>query len=167
MSGVSPRTGPERTGATMNKPLTRRAQEMLSAAMVGHIPENVRAIAEDSIAKTRTSYTKINSVTKDSVKALEDIFDAAHSGAKMISEKILRNTEENVEAALDAAEDIARAKTLPEAATLQANFMRRQLALVGTQTQEIFEISAKVAQQAIESMNSARTTTYENFRNTN
>lgn len=151
----------------MNKPLTRRAQEMLSAAMVGHIPENVRAIAEDSIAKTRTNYTKINSVTKDSVKALEDIFDAAHSGAKMISEKILRNTEENVEAALDAAEDIARAKTLPEAATLQANFMRRQLALVGTQTQEIFEISAKVAQQAFESMNSARTTTYENFRNTN
>ena len=150
----------------MNKPLTRRAQEMLNAAMVGHIPENARAIAEDSIAKTRTSYTKINSVTKDSVKALEDIFDAAHSGAKMISEKILRNTEENVEAALDAAEDIARAKTLPEAATLQANFMRRQLALVGTQTQEIFEISAKVAQQAFESMNSARTTTCENFRNT-
>jgi len=151
----------------MNKPLTRRAQEMLSAAMVGHIPENIRAIAEDRLAKTRTSYTKINSVTKDSVKALEDIFDAAHSGAKMISEKILRNTEENVEAALDAAEAIARAKTLPEAATLQANFMRRQLALVGTQTQEIFEISAKVAQQAFESMNSARTTTYENFRNTN
>ena len=151
----------------MNKPLTRRAQEMLNAAMVGHIPENVRAIAEDSIAKTCTTYTKFNSVTKDSVKALEDIFDAAHSGAKMISEKILRNTEENVEAALDAAEDIARAKTLPEVATLQANFMRRQLALVGTQTQEIFEISAKVAQQAFESMNSARTTTYENFRNTN
>jgi len=151
----------------MNKPLTRRAQEMLNAAMVGHIPENVRAIAEDSIAKTRTTYAKINSVTKDGAKALEDIFDAAHSGAKMISEKIMRNTEENVEAALDAAEDIARAKTLPEVATLQANFMRRQLAVVGTQTQEIFAISAKVAQQAFESMNSARTTTYEKFRNTN
>ena len=106
-------------------------------------------------------------MTKDSAKALEDIFDVAHSGAKMISEKILRNAEENVEAALDAAEDIARAKTLSEAATLQANFMRRQLALVGTQTQEIFEISAKVAQHAFESMNSATTTTYENFHNSN
>ena len=151
----------------MNKPHTRRAQEMLNSAMVGRIPENVRAIAEDSVAKTRTTYIKINSVTRDGAKALEDIIDAAHSGAKTIGEKILRNTEVNVEAALDAAEEIARAKTLPEAARLQANFVRQQLTIVGTQTQEIFEISAKVAQQAFESMNSARITTYENFHNTN
>lgn len=150
----------------MNKPLTRRAQEMLNAAMVGRIPETVRAIAEDSVGKTRTNCAKINSVTKDGMKALEDIIDVAHSGAKTIGEKILRNTEVNVEAALDAAEDIARAKTLPEVATLQANFVRQQLIIVGTQAQEIYEISAKVAQQALESMNSARTTAYENFHNT-
>jgi phasin len=150
----------------MNKPITRRAPEILNAAMVGRIPENVRAIAEDSVAKTRTAYTKINSVTKDGMKALEDIIDAANSGAKTIGEKLLRNTEVNVEAALDAAEDIARAKSLSEAATLQANFVRQQLTIVGTQTQEIFEISTRVAQQAFESMNSARTTAYENFHNT-
>ena len=140
----------------MNKP-PRRAQEMLNAAMVGRIPENVRAIAEDSVAKTRATYTKINGMTKGGVKALEDIIDAAHSGAKTIGEKILRNTEVNTEAALDAAEGIARARTFPEAATLQANFMRQQLTLAGAQAQEIFEISAKVAQQALQSVSSTRT----------
>jgi hypothetical protein len=148
----------------MNKPLERRAQEMPNAAMVGRIPENVRIIAAGNVAKTRTVCTKINNVTKDGVKALEDIIDITNCGAKTIGEKILRSTEVNVEAALDAAEDIARAKTLPEVATLQANFMRQQLTVIGTQAQEIYEISAKVVQQAFESMNSARITTYESFQ---
>ncbi len=151
----------------MNKPITRRAQEMLNAAMVGRIPENVRMIAEDSVAKSRSVYSKIGIVTKDRMKALENIIDVANRGAKTIGEKILRNTEANVEAALDAAEDIARAKTLSEVATLQADFVRQQLTNVGTQAQEIFEISAKVAQHAFESMNSATTTTYKNFHNSN
>jgi len=151
----------------MNKPITRRAQEMLNAAMVGRIPENVRMIAEDSVAKSRSVYSKIGIVTKDGMKALEEVIDVANRGAKTIGEKILRNTEANVEAALDAAEDIARAKTLPEVATLQADFVMQQLTIVGTQALEIFEISAKVAQHPFESMNSATTTTYENFHNSN
>jgi hypothetical protein len=158
---------PSQSGVTMDKPLTHRTQGVFNAAMIGRIPENVRSIAAGSIAKTRTTYTKINNVTQDGIKALEEIFDTAHSGAKTIGEKMRRNMEVNVQAALDAAEDIARAKTLSEVATLQANFLRHQMAIVGTQTQEILQISAKVSQQAFESMNSATTATYENFHSTN
>jgi hypothetical protein len=135
--------------------------------MVGRIPESVRMIAENSVARSRSVYSKIGIVTKDRMKALEEVIDVANRGAKAIGEKILRNTEANVEAALDAAEGIARAKTLPEVATLQADFVRQQLTIVGTQAQEIFEISAKVAQHAFETMTSATTTTCENFHNSN
>jgi len=150
----------------MSKQLTRRTQDMIDAVKDGRIPPNVRAIAEGGVAKTRMTYSKMNSMTKDGMKAFEDVIDTAHSGAKIIGEKILSNTEASVEAALDAAQAVARAKSLPEAASLQANFMQQQLTLAGAQAKEIFDLSAKVAQQTFESMNSARMKALENLHKT-
>ena len=91
----------------MNDQFTRQAQEMFAAAKDARIPENVQAVAEDSVAKTREAYAKINTVAKDNVKVMEDVMLAAHAGAKTISEKVLRNTETNTEAAFEAAHAMA------------------------------------------------------------
>ena len=89
---------------------------------------------------------------------------ASQAGAKAIGEKIVHNTAINTEAAFDAAEAIARADTLPEAARLQANFFQQQLAIAGAQTKELFELSTKVAQQTFETMNSAAAKSFEQFK---
>ena len=93
----------------MNDQFTRQAQDMFAAAKEARIPENVQAFAEESVAKTRDAYTKLNAATQDSVKAVEEIVLAAQAGAKSFSEKFIHAATTNAEAAFDAAEAIAKA----------------------------------------------------------
>jgi phasin len=145
---------------------TRQTQEFLSAAKDARIPEQVQVMAEDGVSKARQTYGKMNTVAKDGVKVMEEVMVAAHAGAKSIGEKVLRNTEENTEAAFEAAQALARAKTIPELVQLQTSFMQQQFAAAGAQSKELVELSAKVAQQTFETMNSAATKTFEQMKTT-
>lgn len=145
----------------------RQTQDMLAAAKDARIPEQVQAFAEDSVSKAREAYGKINTVAKDGAKVLEDVMLAAHAGAKSIGDKVLRNTELNTEAVFEAAQAIARAKTVPEAMRLQTSFLQQQFAAAGAQSKELFELSAKVTQQTLESMNTAATKAFEQLKKTN
>ncbi|MCB1521427.1 MAG: phasin family protein [Hyphomicrobiaceae bacterium] len=148
----------------MNEQFTRQAQDMFAAAKDARIPENVQAIAEEGVQKTREAYGKISAVAKDNAKVLEDVVLATQAGAKAIGEKMLHNTNINTEAAFDAAQAIARAKTLPELMRLQADFMQQQFAVAGAQSKELFELSAKVAKQTIETVNAAATKSFEQIK---
>ena len=148
----------------MNDQFTRQAQDMFAAAKEARIPENVQAFAEESVAKTRDAYAKMNAATQDGVKAIEEIVLAAQAGAKTFSEKLMHTTMVNTEAAFDAAEAIAHAKTLPEVARLQADFFKQQFAAASSQTKEFFELSTKISRQTLESMNSAATKSFEQFK---
>ena len=70
----------------------------------------------------------------------------------------------NTEAAFDAAQAIVRAKTIPEAARLQADFVQQQLAVAGAQTKELLELSTKVAKQTFEINNAAATKSFEQMK---
>ena len=150
----------------MNEQFTRQAQEMFNVAKDARIPENIQAFAEESVAKTRDAYQKINAVAKDNAKAMEEMMLTAQAGARSLGEKVLTNTAANTEAVFDAAQAIARARTLPEAARLQADFMQQQLAIASAQTKELFELSTKVARQTFESVNAATTKSFEQFKKT-
>lgn len=140
-------------------------QDFFTAAKDARIPENVQAFAEDSVVKTKEVYTKLNSAAKDNAKAFENVFETAQAGAKTIGEKVLRNTELNAEAAFEAAQSIARAKTFPEAVRIQTNYVQQQMNVAGAQTKELFELSTKVAQQTFELFNSVATKSFEKFKN--
>jgi phasin len=148
----------------MNDQFTRQAQEMFAAAKDARIPENIQAIAEDGVAKTREAFDKIQAVSKDGVKTIENVVLTAQAGARTISEKVLRNVEINAEAAFDAAEAIAKAKTLPEVMKLQSSYVQQQLAASANQTKELFELSTKIAQQTFETMNAAAAKTFEQMK---
>ena len=148
----------------MNDQFTRQAQEMFAAAKDARIPENVQAFAEDSVAKTREAYSKINAAAQDSVKAMQEIMVAAQSGAKSFGEKMLHTASVNAEAAFDAAEAMAKAKTVPEMARLQATFLQQQMAAASAQTKEFFELSNKIGRQTLESMNAVASKTFEQMK---
>lgn len=149
----------------MNEQFTRQAQELFSAAKEARIPENMQAIAEESVAKTRDAFQKFSTAAKDGAKVLEELVVTAQAGARAIGEKVLTNTTANTEAAFDAAQAIARARTLPEAARLQADFVQQQIAAANAQTKELFELSAKLAKQTFESMNTVANRSYEQMKN--
>lgn len=150
----------------MTDQFTRQAQEMFAAAKDARIPENIQAMAEDGVAKSREAFEKIQVVSKDGVKTMESVMLTAQAGARTLGEKVLRNVEINTEAAFDAAEAIARAKTVPEVLKLQTSFMQQQLTASANQTKEFLELSAKIAQQTFETMNAAASKTFEQIKKT-
>ncbi|MDZ4840972.1 MAG: phasin family protein [Hyphomicrobium aestuarii] len=143
---------------------TRQAQDMFAAAKDARIPENMQHMAEESVTKSREAFQKFSVAAKDNVKVAEDLILASTAGNKAISEKLLQNTITNTEAAFDAAQAMARAKTLPEAFQIQAKFMQQQMALASAQTKELFELSTKVTKQNFEMMNQAATRSMEQVR---
>ena len=148
----------------MTDQFTRQAQEMMAAAKEARIPENVQAFAEDSVAKSRDAYAKMNAATQDGMKAMQEIMLATQAGAKSLGEKMMQTAADNAEAAFDAAEAMARAKTLPEVARLQASFVQQQLATTSAQTKEFFELSNKIGRQTLESMNAVASKTFEQMK---
>ena len=148
----------------MNEQFARQANEMFNVAKDARIPENLQAMAEDGVSKGREAYQKLNSVAQENVKTTEEIMLAAHAGTKAIGEKVMSNAVANTEAMFDAAKAIARAKTLPEAARLQADFLQQQTTAASTQTKELFELSAKVAKQTFDTINSAAAKSFEQMK---
>ena len=122
------------------------------------------AMAEEGVQKTREAYYKLNEAAKDGAKVVEEVMLASQAGAKAIGEKIVHNTSVNTEAAFDAAQAIARAKTLPELVRLQADYLQQQFAVAGAQSKELFELSAHVAKQTMETVNSAAAKSFEQMK---
>lgn len=148
----------------MNDQFTRQAQEMFNAAKDARIPENVQAFAEDTVAKSREAFQRVNVMAKDGVKVAEEIMLASHAGAKTIGEKMMHNTAVNTNAAFDAAQQMARAKSMQELARLQADFFQQQFAAATQQSRELFELSSKVARQTFETANAAATKSFDQFK---
>ena len=148
----------------MNEQFTRQAQEMFNVAKDAHIPENFQNMAEDGVAKSREMYNKLNSVARENVNTVEEAMLAAHAGTKAIGEKVMTNASDNTEAVFKVAQSVAKAKTVPEAARLQADFMQQQAAAMSAQTKELFELSSKIAKQTFESFNAAAVKSFEHMK---
>jgi hypothetical protein len=142
----------------------RQAQDMFAAAKDAKIPENIQHMAEESVAKSREAFNKFNASAKDSAKVIEDMMLASTAGNKAIGEKMMAYTVANTEALFDAAQAMAKAKTLPEAAQIQAKYFQQQMTVAGTQTKDLFELSTKVAKQSFETMNQAATKSFEQVK---
>ena len=148
----------------MNNQFVRQTEEMLNAVKTARIPENIKVLTEESVEKSREAFDKLQTVSKDGSKALNTVVTTAQAGARSISETVFRNIERNADAAFDAASEIARAKTVPEAIQIQASFVQQQMTASVQQTQELMDLSAKLAQQMFETLSSATLKTYEQFK---
>lgn len=148
----------------MNEQYTRQAQEMFNAAKEARIPQNMQVLAEDSVARTREMVGKMTLVAKDNAKAVEGVMLSAQAGAKTIGEKMLNNAVANTEAAFDAATAMARARSLPEVAKLQADFVQQSVTAMSNQTKELFDLSGRIMKDTLETMNAAATRSFEQLK---
>ena len=148
----------------MNEQFTRQAQEMFNVAKDARIPENFQNMAEDGVAKSREMYNKLNSVARENVNTVEEAMLAAHASTKAIGEKVMTNASANTEAMFEVAQAVAKAKTVPEATRLQADFVQQQAAAMSAQTKELFDLSSKVAKQTFESFNAAAAKSFEQMK---
>jgi hypothetical protein len=125
----------------------QQAQEMLEAIAKLEVPAKVRAMAEESVAKAREVNAKWNAASSTGATVLEETVLATQAGIKTVAETVMANTMANAEAAFDAAQKLARAKSLAEVAQIQAKFAQEQLAKAGEQAKALLELSTKAAKE--------------------
>jgi hypothetical protein len=142
----------------MNQPFTHPANGAFAAA---RIPENVQAIAEQSVITTRETYAQTSAAANGGAKLIEEIVATAQTHTKAIGQKVLDNTGKNADALFAAAGAMARAKTIQEVAALQFDYMQKQFAIASEQVKELFELSAGLGKQTLERMTSTSTKAFE------
>ena len=107
---------------------TKQAQEMFTAGKDAKVPENISAFAEDAVAKSRDAFHKVSAAAKDNAKVVEDVMLTTQAGAKSIGEKIIAEHACKHRSRFRSRSAIARARTFPEIARLQANYFQQQFA---------------------------------------
>ncbi len=127
--------------------VSKQAQEMFEAAVNLEVPPKIRAMAEESVAKAREANAKWNAASSTGATALEKTVLATQASFKTVAEKVMANTMANAEAAFDAAQKLARAKSLTEVAQIQAAFAQEQVAKAGEQAKALLELSTKAAKE--------------------
>jgi phasin family protein len=78
------------------------------------------------------------------------VLDAAAQGATALNRKVLDITQRNVNSGFDLAKSLAGAKTIPETVELQAGYWREQIGTLAEQTEELVDLSTKVAADTLE-----------------
>ena len=121
----------------MTSQYERQAGAILNASRVGHLPEHVHVVARNGLVHEAT------------VKSIAFV--------KTLAAKALDNTLANTEAVFDAAQAIARAKDMNEAAQLQAKFFQAQFVRAGEQGKEFYELWAKLTHQTFGTLNTIAT----------
>ena len=136
----------------IRKTSIRPGREALKDARV---PENVQAIAKQGVAASKEFYAKTTAAAQDGAKVMTEIADTAWGSTKMLNEKIVQNMTTNAEAAFTAAQAMATAKSLPEIAKLQSEFMQKFAAQAAEQTKEFFDLSTRATQHLFEKAQAA------------
>ena len=124
-----------------------QAQLFVESAKNGHIPEQVRMVAEESVRRMHEAFTNLSSAAQEGADQWKRVVHANYKTAREMERKCLQNTATNVDAAFAAARSIAAARTLPEAARLYAEFVQQQLTAGSAQMQELLALSQRNSTQ--------------------
>lgn len=143
---------------------SKQATDMLAAASQLEVPTEVRKAALEGVELAREAISKWQSTATNYANAIEETVTITRSSAKTISAKMMANAAANIEAALDAAQKLASAKSIAEVAQIQTKFVQDQLAIAGEQSKAIFELSTKIAMETTESLRSVATKAAQNIK---
>lgn len=132
----------------MTEDFIRQANEALAKAANAEVPAELRSLTQEGLNKSREAFEAWSVAARAGAVAMEQLASVTQTAARIIGEKVQRQIADNTESAFAAAETIARAKTLPEIASLQAKYAQNQLTAAGEQGKELLELATKVAQEA-------------------
>ncbi|MGH6826148.1 phasin family protein [Methyloceanibacter sp.] len=116
------------------------------------IPQSVRALAENTVDRTREAYDRSTDAFDASVATFEKSFDAAGQGAVAFNRKIIDIARRNVLTSFDLAKSLAGAKSLSDMVELHAAYWRKQIGALTAQAEEVRELSTKVTADATDAI---------------
>ena len=112
------------------------------------IPKEMRAMAEASFGQARNTFEKFVASAQQAAGSFEDRGATARAGAKDISSKAIAYAEKNVQASLDHAQSLLKAKDLSEVMRLHSEYVQAQMRALAEQASEISQTVGKAAMDA-------------------
>jgi len=105
-------------------------------------------MAEASFDQARKTFERFLDNAQATAGSIEDRGDSVRAGAKDISAKAIAYAEKNVQASLDYAQSLLRAKDLPDVMRLHSEFLQTQMRALAEQASEMGQIVSRAAMEA-------------------
>jgi len=112
------------------------------------IPNEMRSMAETSFDQARKTFERFLDSAQATAGSIEERGDSVRAGAKDISAKVIAYAEKNVQASLDYAQSLLRAKDLPDVMRLHSEFVQAQMRSLAEQASEMGQIVSRAAVEA-------------------
>ena len=112
------------------------------------IPKDMRAMAEASFEQARKTFEKFVASAQAATGTIEERNAAAAAGARDIGSKAIAYAEKNVQASLDFAQSLLKAKDLTEVMRLHSEYVQGQMRALAEQASEMGQAVTKAAMEA-------------------
>lgn len=112
------------------------------------IPEQMREAAEKSVNQARAAFEQFLDATQKAMATAEGSAKSVGESAADLSRQSLAFVEDNIAASFDLAQRLVQARTVPEIAALQQEYLRRQTKAMTEQTRQLAELAGRAASDA-------------------
>jgi len=112
------------------------------------IPKEMRSMAEASFDQARKAFEKFLASAQATAGSIEERNATVRAGAKDISSKAISYAEKNVQASLDYAQALLKAKDLTEVMRLHSEYVQGQMRALTEQASEMGQIVSRAAMDA-------------------
>jgi phasin len=113
------------------------------------IPKEMRSMAEASFKQARETFEKILAGVQQTAGTVEERGATVRAGAKDVSSKALAYAEKNVQASLNYAESLLKARDLAEVMKLHSEYVQGQMRSLAEQASEMGQIVGRAAMDAV------------------
>jgi phasin len=112
------------------------------------IPEQMREVADRSVNQAKQAFEQFLDAAQKAVAKAEGSARTLQEGAADVNRQAMAFVEENMAASFDVAQRLVRARTVEEVASIQQEFLSRQMAKVAEQGKQIGEMVTRAASGA-------------------
>jgi phasin len=113
------------------------------------ISKDMRSMAEASLEQARKTFEKMLAGAQATAGSLEERGATVRAGAKDISSKAVAYAEKNVQASLDYAQSLLKAKDLTEVLKLHSEYVQAQMRSLAEQASEMGQLVGRAAMDAV------------------
>lgn len=119
------------------------------------VPRQVRDFTESSLEQARKAFASFIGAARRTTETLHGSTDLARTHTQTMFARGLDYADQNVRAALDLAQKLASARSIPEATQIQAEFVRERFAAMQAQAQELTGLAQGTLRQGADQMRKA------------
>lgn len=118
---------------------------MAKEGMNFDIPEEMRSFAEKSVEQARAAFDSFVSATQQAVNTAHNQAVNVHNGTRDVGELAMRYAERNITSSFQFAQQLLQAKDAQEVTKLHTEYVKKQMAALAEQAQELGKKASTVA----------------------